>query len=183
MIATSVVITAVFLWWESRVAEPILPLDIFRVPSMRIGRRHRLPGRLRDVRRHRLPAGLPPDRARRDPDPVRPDAAPDDPGPHGGDRSFRARDQPIGRYRMFPIAGTALIIVAMLRLSNSRRHHADWAAMFLLLLGIGLGCTMQVVVLAVQNAVDPRQMGVATTTATFLRPMGAPSAPPSSGRS
>jgi hypothetical protein len=43
---------------------------------------------------------------------------------------------------------------------------------YLALLGVGLGCTMQVLVLAAQNAVAYRDLGVATSTATFMRSMG-----------
>ena len=50
-------------------------------------------------------------------------------------------------------------------------------------LGLGLGMVMQVLVLAVQNAVDPRNMGVATRGSTLFRQIGARSASPSSGRS
>jgi len=42
----------------------------------------------------------------------------------------------------------------------------------MLVLGIGLGLVMQVLVLAVQNAVDPQDLGVATSAATFFRSIG-----------
>src|SRR5665811_896963 len=43
---------------------------------------------------------------------------------------------------------------------------------FMLTLGVGIGLVMQVIVLAMQNSVDPRDMGVATSSATFFRSMG-----------
>jgi len=78
-----------------------------------------------------------------------------------------------GRYRAFPLAGTALITCALLLLS---RLHAGtpltvvMAAM--LLLGMGLGCVMQVLVIATQNAVAYADLGVATSAATLARLMG-----------
>src|SRR5207244_1456790 len=46
------------------------------------------------------------------------------------------------------------------------------AYVYMLLLGLGLGFVMQVLILAVQNAVDYRNLGVATSTSTFFRSMG-----------
>ena len=43
----------------------------------------------------------------------------------------------------------------------------------MVVLGLGLGCVMQVLVIAVQNAVEQRDLGVGTSSATFLRSMGA----------
>jgi EmrB/QacA subfamily drug resistance transporter len=78
-----------------------------------------------------------------------------------------------GRYRAFPIAGTALMTVGMVLLS---RLGVDTsllvAALFMFVLGIGLGCVMQVLVLIVQNAVPYTELGVATSGATFFRSIG-----------
>jgi hypothetical protein len=46
-------------------------------------------------------------------------------------------------------------------------------SVYMVLLGLGLGCVMQVLVIAVQNAVEQRDLGVGTSSATFLRSMGA----------
>lgn len=78
-----------------------------------------------------------------------------------------------GRYKIFPIIGTGALIVALLGLSRihwdtSYTHHVP----LMVLLGAGLGCCMQTLVLATQNAVPPNQMGVATSSATFFRSMG-----------
>jgi EmrB/QacA subfamily drug resistance transporter len=79
----------------------------------------------------------------------------------------------IGRYKPFPIAGTALMVVGLYFLSkmgpNTSTLDASWR---LLILGLGLGLVMQVLVLAVQNAVDYRDLGVATSGATLFRTMG-----------
>ncbi|MGZ4338690.1 MAG: MDR family MFS transporter [Gaiellaceae bacterium] len=79
----------------------------------------------------------------------------------------------LGRYRMFPIAGTALVVVAMFLLSRLHAGTSVWvAAAFALVLGLGLGMVMQVLVLAVQNAVDISVMGVATSGSTLFRQIG-----------
>jgi EmrB/QacA subfamily drug resistance transporter len=78
-----------------------------------------------------------------------------------------------GRYRTFPIIGTAVMVVAMVLLSRLAVSTPMWvAAVDSLVLGLGLGMTMQVLVLAAQNAVDPRMMGVATSGSTLFRQIG-----------
>jgi EmrB/QacA subfamily drug resistance transporter len=78
-----------------------------------------------------------------------------------------------GRYKVFPVVGTGLATVGMLLLS---RLDADTpvalGALYMLVMGLGLGLVMQVLVLAVQNAVDYAQLGVATSGATLFRSMG-----------
>lgn len=79
----------------------------------------------------------------------------------------------MGRYKIFPIVGTALATIAMLLLSTIHVDTPYWIiASYMLLLGIGIGNVMQVLVLAVQNAVHPREVGVATSGATFFRSIG-----------
>ncbi len=79
----------------------------------------------------------------------------------------------IGRYRAFPIAGTAVTGLGMFLLSRLQVDTPPWlASAFMLALGVGLGLTMQVIVLVVQNDAPRRDVGVATSSATFLRSMG-----------
>jgi drug resistance transporter, EmrB/QacA subfamily len=79
----------------------------------------------------------------------------------------------IGRYRAFPIAGTAILIVGMFLLSLLRVDTAPWlASVYMLVVGIGIGLVMQVLVLVVQNDARPQEIGVATSTATFFRSVG-----------
>jgi MFS family permease len=79
----------------------------------------------------------------------------------------------LGRYRVFPIMGTALVAVAMVLLSRLEVGTSVWvAAGFAFVLGLGLGMVMQVLVLAVQNAVDRSVMGVATSGSTMFRQIG-----------
>jgi MFS family permease len=79
----------------------------------------------------------------------------------------------IGYYRPFPIAGTAVTTIGMFLLSRLEADTEPWlASVYMLVLGIGIGLVMQVLVLAVQNDAPPKDMGVATSTATFFRSMG-----------
>ena len=78
-----------------------------------------------------------------------------------------------GRYRFFPIAGSALVIVGLYLLSLMGPGSStlqDAASM--LVLGMGIGGVMQVLVLIVQNGVPHSELGVATSGATFFRSIG-----------
>jgi EmrB/QacA subfamily drug resistance transporter len=78
-----------------------------------------------------------------------------------------------GRYRAFPIAGTALMTVGMALLSQvGVGTSLVVASFYMFVLGSGLGCVMQVLVLIVQNAVPHSELGVATSAATFFRSIG-----------
>ena len=78
-----------------------------------------------------------------------------------------------GRYKVYPIIGSALTVVGMLLLSRLDVGTSTAVADgYMLVLGLGLGFTMQVLVLAVQNAVDYANLGVATSSATLFRSMG-----------
>src|ERR1700729_2158110 len=78
-----------------------------------------------------------------------------------------------GRYRVFPIAGTALITIGLFLLhlmSPSSPTYAD--ALYMLVLGMALGAVMQVLLIIVQNGVPHSELGVATSGATFFRSIG-----------
>ncbi|GAA4688502.1 MFS transporter [Pseudonocardia yuanmonensis] len=79
-----------------------------------------------------------------------------------------------GHYKIFPVIGTALMAAALLILHF--RLSVDiplWEFdLYMAMFGLGLGCCMQTLVLAVQNAVPARDMGVATASSTFFRQMG-----------
>jgi MFS family permease len=80
-----------------------------------------------------------------------------------------------GRYKPFPVAGTAVMAVGMGLLAQLNVHSSVLdAALYMLVLGLGLGLgmVMQVLVLAVQNAVDYRNMGVATSGSLLFRQIG-----------
>jgi EmrB/QacA subfamily drug resistance transporter len=78
-----------------------------------------------------------------------------------------------GRYRTFPIMGAVLMVIGLFLLS---RVHYDTSLivimLFMLVTGYGLGNTMQPLMLAVQNSVAPRDIGVATASSTFFRQIG-----------
>ena len=168
-----VVLLIVFLWWETRAAEPIVPLSLFRssvfsianaigfaVGMAMFGAIVFLPVFLQLVygatptssglRMLPLMAGL----------------------LAAAIGSGRAISR-IGRYKAFPIAGTAFLVVGMYLLSLLRVGTAPWvASVYMLVVGIGIGLVMQVLVLVVQNAARPQEIGVATSTATFFRSVG-----------
>ncbi len=78
-----------------------------------------------------------------------------------------------GHYKPFPIVGTALLVVGFLLLSTmDPGTTALMRALSMFVVGLGLGLVMQVLVLAVQNDVDYRDLGVATAGATFFRSIG-----------
>lgn len=79
-----------------------------------------------------------------------------------------------GRYKIFPIAGTALITTGFALLYFIGVDTALWKTdLVMVVIGVGLGCLMQTLVLAIQNASPPSDMGVATAAATFFRQIGA----------
>ena len=78
-----------------------------------------------------------------------------------------------GKYRFFPIAGAAAMTVGLYLLSLMGVHSATWQdAIYMLVLGAGIGGVMQVLVTIVQNAVPHSELGVATSAATFFRSIG-----------
>jgi EmrB/QacA subfamily drug resistance transporter len=78
-----------------------------------------------------------------------------------------------GRYKIFPVIGTAVMTLALVLLS---RISVDTSVPILLglmlMLGLGMGLVMQVLVIAVQNAVDYKDLGVATSGNTLFRSIG-----------
>jgi EmrB/QacA subfamily drug resistance transporter len=78
-----------------------------------------------------------------------------------------------GRYRFFPIAGSAVMVVGLYLLSTMGVNTSAWLdALYMLILGMGIGGVMQVLVIIVQNAVPHSELGVATSGATFFRSIG-----------
>ena len=78
-----------------------------------------------------------------------------------------------GRYRIFPIVGTAGIALGLYLLSRMGAQSSTACdALYMVVLGLGLGAVMQVLVLVVQNAVPYSELGVATSGATFFRSIG-----------
>jgi len=173
LLALGAVMLVGFVFVESRAAEPILPLELFRnrvfsvtsaigfiVGLALFGAITYLPLYLQNVKGHSATAaGLL----------ITPMMA-------GVLITSIGSGQLIsryGRYRVFPIVGTAIMTVGLVLLSRLAVDTTTFVAgLFMLVLGLGLGLVMQVLVLAAQNAVDYEHLGVATSGSTLFRQVG-----------
>jgi EmrB/QacA subfamily drug resistance transporter len=171
--AAGVVLLTVFGWWETRVRDPILPLRLFRLRAFSIGNAMLfLMGTAFFGAIIYLPIYLQ----------IVDGVSPTESGLRllplivGLIAASIISGQLVtryGRYKLFPILGTALAATAIYLLSRLDQATSVWAAsVFMALLGIGLGLVMQVLIVAVQNSVDPADIGAATGTASFSRSMG-----------
>ena len=78
-----------------------------------------------------------------------------------------------GRYKIYPIIGTALLVVALFLLSRLDEHTSTAVtSLYFFVLGTSLGLILQVLVIAVQNSVDFADLGAATSGVTFFRSIG-----------
>lgn len=78
-----------------------------------------------------------------------------------------------GKYKKFPLIGTALLVIGMWLFSHVTLTTSQWEmSVWMIILGAGLGSFMQVATLAVQNSVDRSQLGTATSSTTFFRSIG-----------
>jgi EmrB/QacA subfamily drug resistance transporter len=78
-----------------------------------------------------------------------------------------------GKYRFFPIAGAGFMTVGLFLLHLMGVHTSTALdALYMLVLGMGIGGVMQVLVIIVQNGVPHSELGVATSGATFFRSIG-----------
>lgn len=173
LIVLTVVAFAAFLFVESRAAEPILPLSLFRnrifvtacavgfvVGLAMFGSVTYMPIYLQVVK------GVSPSKAGLQLTPMM-----------GGVLVTSIASGQIisrvGRYRVFPIAGTAVMTLGLYLLSTLTVTSSTWVASgYMLVLGLGLGMVMQVLVLAVQNSVDYKALGVATSATSLFRSTG-----------
>ncbi|MFY1597775.1 MDR family MFS transporter [Micromonospora sp. WMMD737] len=79
----------------------------------------------------------------------------------------------IGRYKWFPVSGAAVLLVGMLLFTRLEVDTSLWVAFgYMVVIGIGLGLCMQSLILAVQNSVSMRDLGAGTSSATFFRSLG-----------
>lgn len=79
----------------------------------------------------------------------------------------------VGRYKIFPILGSFILLTGMLLLTTLDASTPKWQYLgFFFVLGLGIGSIMQVIVLVVQNDADPKNLGVATSSANFFRSVG-----------
>ncbi|MFJ5043306.1 DHA2 family efflux MFS transporter permease subunit [Streptomyces sp. NPDC088719] len=78
-----------------------------------------------------------------------------------------------GRWKVFPITGTAITAVGLVLLHQLDENSSTWLmSAFFFVFGAGLGLVMQVLVLVAQNSVSYRDLGVATSGVTFFRSIG-----------
>ncbi|GAC1323594.1 MAG: hypothetical protein NVSMB13_03740 [Mycobacteriales bacterium] len=167
------VLIGVFLFWESRVPEPILPLRLFRIRTFSVGVAVSaivgcgmfgaiifLPLYMQVVKGatptasglYLLPLMV---------------------GVLGTSITSGRIISKIGRYRPFPIAGTAVMAFGFYLLTHLGLHTSQWLiSAYIFVIGVGLGGVMQVLVLALQNSVGYRDLGVATSSASFFRSLG-----------
>ena len=168
-----VALLGAFVWWETKAAEPIIPLGLFRsrvfsvanamgfsIGMAMFGAIVFLPLYLQ------LVYGLTPTESGLRMVPLMAGLL------VAAIASGRVISR-VGRYRPFPIAGTAILVVGMYLLSLLAVDTAPWvASVYMFVVGVGIGLVMQVLVLVVQNDVEPQDIGVATSTATFSRSVG-----------
>ena len=153
-------------------------------PDVLGNERDRVHHRARALRRRHLSAALHADRQGTERDGLGVVVDADDGG--GADRSIVSGNviSKTGRYKPFPILGTAVAAVGMILLSRLAVSTPLWlAAVYLLVLGLGLGLVMQVLVLAAQNAVPYEMLGVTTSGSTLFRQIGGAVGVSISGRS
>ena len=78
-----------------------------------------------------------------------------------------------GRYRIFPIIGGVVMVAGMFLLSRLDVHTSKVeSSASMVVLGLGMGFLMQVTMLIAQNSVQPKDMGVASSTSAFFRNIG-----------
>ena len=78
-----------------------------------------------------------------------------------------------GHYKRFPIMGTAIMTVGILLMTRLQIDTPYWQiSIYAIMVGAGLGLSMQTIVIALQNSVEFKDMGVATSSNTFFRSLG-----------
>ncbi len=78
-----------------------------------------------------------------------------------------------GRYKVFPVVGSVLMIVGLFLLSQMDTGTSRvTSGLFMAVLGAGMGCLMQITMLVAQNSVEMKDMGVASSTTTLARTLG-----------
>jgi EmrB/QacA subfamily drug resistance transporter len=173
LLGASILLTALFIVIERRTAEPIIPMRLFRNPVYSIGNAF---GFLAGVAMFGtiifLPIYL---QAVKGLSPTASGLAllPAIVGIFSTSISSGQLISRTGRYKIYPILGAVVLVVAMFLLSRLAVDTPFWqVALYEFLFGAGLGFTMQTIVTAVQNSVDFRDLGAATGSVTFFRQMG-----------
>ena len=173
LVAAGLVLTVLFVLVEARAAEPIIPLELFKLSVFRTSNLYSfiigfamfggivfLPVYLQVV------DGMSPTRSGLS-------LLPMVVGIFSTSISSGIIMSRTGRYKVFPIMGAVTVMVALYLLSLLSVGSPYWqAGIYFWLFGAGLGLSMQIIVTIVQNAVDRRHMGTATSSVAFFRSMG-----------
>ncbi|MFF9814172.1 MDR family MFS transporter [Streptomyces sp. NPDC014006] len=78
-----------------------------------------------------------------------------------------------GRYKVFPIVGGVLMVVGLYLLSTMDTGTSRFTSgLYMAVLGLGMGCLMQITMLVAQNSVEMKDMGVASSSTTLFRTLG-----------
>ncbi|MGW8063175.1 MDR family MFS transporter [Streptomyces ziwulingensis] len=169
----AVVLGALFVWAERRAAEPVIPMHLFSNPVFGIGALFGLlAGAAMFAGIVYLPLyfqtvmGMSSTRS----------GLAMLPAMFGLTVTSVASGQLIsksGRYKVFPVSGSALLVVTMLLLSRLDAGTPYWQiGVYAFLFGAGVGLVMQPVITAVQNSVPPQDIGAATSSVNFFQRMG-----------
>jgi EmrB/QacA subfamily drug resistance transporter len=79
----------------------------------------------------------------------------------------------IGRYKRLVVGAMAMFVIGSFLMTHVQAHTSDWTLwVWMLVMGLGIGPSMSVFTVVIQSVSPPQQMGVATSTLTFLRQMG-----------
>jgi EmrB/QacA subfamily drug resistance transporter len=168
-----ILLTAVFIWWEGRAKEPIIPLSLFKnhtftltsilgaiIGAGMFGAIVMLPLYMQVVKNYSATdAGL--------------KLIPLMLGIVTTSILSGKLISKHGHYKRFPIMGTAIMTVGVLAMYTLEIDTPYWKiAIFAVMVGAGLGLSMQTLVIALQNSVEFKDMGVATSSNTFFRSLG-----------
>jgi len=171
--AAAVLLACLFVWIESRAAEPILPLHLFRNPIFRVGNAFGfLSGMVLFGTIIFLPLYL---QAVKGFSPTESGLAllPAVIGIFSTSISAGQMISRTGRYKIYPVIGAAILVFAMLALTQLKATTPYWqVGIAVYVWGAGIRLTMQTILTAVQNAVDYRDLGTATGAVTFFRQIG-----------
>jgi EmrB/QacA subfamily drug resistance transporter len=166
-------LAAIFIWWESKATEPILPLHLFKnhtfsltsilgliIGAGMFGAIVMLPLYMQVVKGYSATsAGL--------------KLIPLMLGIVSTSIVSGKLITKHGHYKRYPIMGTALMTTGILAMYSLQIDTPYWKlSIFAIMVGAGLGLSMQTIVIALQNAVEFKDMGVATSANTFFRSLG-----------
>jgi EmrB/QacA subfamily drug resistance transporter len=172
--AVAILFTALFIWWEAKVEEPLLPLRLFKnhtfsltsaigfiIGAGMFGAIVLLPLYMQvNLQYSPSEAGI--------------RLIPMMLGIVAMAVTSGRLISKTGKYKRFPVAGMVVLMLAMLLFTTINKEMPYWQlAIYAMLMGMGVGLSMQTIVIALQNDVEYRDMGVATSSNTFFRSLGA----------